>query len=54
MFRNLIHFLIFSLPKIGEEHFLVKSTYKTKSLRYKKTEEKANCSIKHVHSEKEL
>lgn len=47
VFRNLIHFLVFSLPK--DRTIFLQSCYKTELLEYNKTEE-ANCSTEQVHS----
>ena len=42
------------LLKVGEDHFLLQSCCKTESLKYNKTEEKANCSTEQVHSGKNV
>lgn len=39
VFRNLIHFLVFSLPKNGEEHFSYRVVIKLSNLTVKKDRE---------------
>lgn len=39
LFRNLIHFLVFSLPKNGEQHFSYRVVIKLSRLNVKKMEE---------------
>lgn len=51
VFRNFIFFFFsFSVYQRLRGSIFLKEDYKTKSLRYKKTEETANCSMEHVHS----